>query len=168
MPPRVSVELVGRARLERDMDGVERGYARAEELYEAVGTYSANAAYYAKQFAKRDTGKWANSITPVSSRPVPGVQTTFTIRLTSSVAHAPFAHDDTRRHTPPWSGPAGAHLRQWCLRKGANLYLVVRSIQRRGTKGDLAMYRGIEKVQASIQRVLVVTALNVIPQRNGL
>jgi hypothetical protein len=168
MPPRVSIELVGRAKLERDMDGVERGYARAEELYEAVSSYSANAAYYAKKFAKRETGKWANSITPVSSRPVPGVQTTFSIRLTSSVAHAPFAHDDTKKHTPPYSGAAGLHLLLWCIHKGANLYLVIKSIKKRGTKGDLAMYKGIEKVQESIQRILVITALNVIPQRNDL
>lgn len=89
-----------------------------------------------RQLAKVDTGRWRASITPevrVMGQQVVGV-------VGSNLSYGPYAHEDTRAHWAPIGALAG-----WARRHGVSAFLVARAISRRGTKGDQAIYRGLNE-----------------------
>lgn len=140
MPAAWKAELKGLREAEREALRIARELSGAP-MVRAMGDATLIVTRDAKRFARVDMGRWRASITPevrVVSEQVVGV-------VGSNLANAPYAHEDTRAHFPPISALVG-----WARRHHLNAYLVARAISRRGTKGDQAIYRGLQQNEAKI------------------
>ena len=99
----------------------------------------------ARMEAKSDTGRYRASIVPdvtMHGSTVVGV-------VGTNVRHAPFAVLDTRPHWPPRHA-----LEVWARRHRIPVFLVMRAIARRGTRGDQSLIKGLEQNAERIVQLL--------------
>jgi hypothetical protein len=135
MPAPWSAELHGLIEAQREATRIATELSGAP-IVQATRDATLLVTRTSRQFAKVDTGRWRASITPevrVMGQQVVGV-------VGSNLAYAPFAHEDTRPHWPPI-----AALVPWARRHHVSAYVIARAISRRGTKGDQAIYRGLQE-----------------------
>ncbi|MBI4150500.1 HK97 gp10 family phage protein [Candidatus Woesearchaeota archaeon] len=74
--------------------------------------------------------------------------------LTSGVKYSTFVEKGTRPHWPPWKGAKGRGLQQWARSKGIPVFLVARSIAKKGTKAHPFLEPAVRDSVPAMERFL--------------